>query len=147
MYIRIIYLDLSNTSKRIIIIIIRKYKGIFQRSIETTPVYLLVISSFHVSRIFQKQCLITTFPCHPSSHPRHNYSSDSKSERERLTDRLNWIPMSAERLGLDLEIVVRSRCMQKGTAFAIIRGADTTESESRTRFCPLPSGWHTSRAR
>lgn len=68
-------------------------------------------------------------------------------ERERLTDRLNWIPMSAERLGLDLEIVVRSRCMQKGTAFAIIRGADTTESESRTRFCPLPPGWHTSRAR
>lgn len=46
--------------------------------------------------------------------------------------------MSAERLGLDLEIVVRSRCMQKGTAFAIIRSADTTESESRTRFCPLP---------
>lgn len=59
-------------------------------------------------------------------------------ESSRLADRLNWIPMSAERLGLDLEIVVRSRCMQKGTAFAIIRSADTTESESRTRFCPLP---------
>lgn len=108
MYIRIIYLDLSNTSKRIIIIIIRKYKGIFQRSIETTPVYLLVISSFHVSRIFQKQCLITTFPCHPSSHPRHNYSSDSKSERERETHR-------STELDPDVGRKVRSRSRNRGS--------------------------------
>lgn len=72
-----------------------------------------------------------------SFHPR-THNTIFERESSRLTDRLNWIPMSAERLGLDLEIVVRSRCMQKGTAFAIIRSADTTESESRTRFCPLP---------